>query len=325
MTATRTWADANNDLIPQPTELGGLSNNNWGTGATTSTVDGDLSRGWHKRQYNWETSFGVQHELMPSLTLNVAYVRRAYGNFTAVDNTLVGPGNYSPYCTNVPVDSRLPDRGGNQICDLYDLNTTFSSAFGEQAETFNGVDVGVHVRMRGRATLSGGIASGTSNNTGNRLRNSTRVCFVIDTPQQRFCDVQVPWLTQLKLLGTVTIPWDINLGGSLQSTPGNEITAAYTINSAQAIGLGRPLTNGTATVAVIQPGSMFNERVFQIDLRAAKTFRVQGLRIPAMLDVANLTNASTVLLQNNTYGANWQRPSYILPGRLFKPSVEVTF
>ena len=50
-----------------------------------------------------------------------------------------------------------------------------------------------------------------------------------------------------------------------------------------------------------------------------------GLRIRAMLDVASLTNASTVLLQNNTYGANWQRPSYILRGRLFKPSVELTF
>ena len=119
--------------------------------------------------------------------------------------------------------------------------------------------------------------------------------------------------------------WDINIGGSFQSTPGNGITAAYTVNSAQAIGLGRPLTNGTATVALIQPGSMFNERVLRIDVRASKSFRLRGMRIRAMLDVANLTNAGTVLLQNNTYGDNWQRPSYILPGRLFKPSVELTF
>jgi Carboxypeptidase regulatory-like domain len=335
LTATRPWTDANNDLIPQPNELGGLSNNNWGTGATTSSVDPELSRGWHKRQYNWETSVGIQHELLPAVAVNVAYVRRAYGNFTAVDNLAVTPENYSPFCINVPVDARLPEGGGNQICDVYDLNpdkrgqvqnyTTFSSAFGDQSETFNGVDVGVNARIRGRATISGGLSSGTSNNTGNALRNSTSACFVIDTPQQRFCDIDVPWLTQVKLLGTVNLPWDVNLGGSMQSTPGNEITAAYTINSAQAIGLGRPLTNGTFTVPLIQPGSMFNERVLQVDLRASKTFRVQGVRIRAMLDVANLTNASTVLLQNNTYGANWQRPSYILPGRLFKPSIELTF
>jgi hypothetical protein len=272
---------------------------------------------------------------MPALSVNVAYVRRAYGNFTAVDNLDVTPADYSPFCITAPADSRLPDGGGSQICDLYDLNpnkrglvhnyTTFASEFGDQSETFNGIDVGVNVRLPGRATLSGGIASGTSNNTGNALRNSTSSCFVIDTPQLRFCEIDVPWLTQAKVLGTVVLPWDINLGGSLQSTPGNEITAAYTVSSAQVTGLGRPLTNGTFTVPLIQPGSMFNDRVLQLDLRASKSFRLQGMRIRAMLDVGNLTNASTVLLQNNTYGANWQRPTYILPGRIFKPSVEVTF
>ena len=49
------------------------------------------------------------------------------------------------------------------------------------------------------------------------------------------------------------------------------------------------------------------------------------MRVRAMLDVGNLTNSSTVLLQNNTYGANWLRPTYIMPGRLLKPSFEITF
>ena len=89
--------------------------------------------------------------------------------------------------------------------------------------------------------------------------------------------------------------------------------------------MGRPLTNGTFTVPLIQPGSMFGERVLQIDLRIAKVFRAQGLRVRAMLDVGNLTNSSTVLLQNNTYGANWLRPAYIMPGRLLNLSIEVTF
>jgi hypothetical protein len=335
LTATRPWTDANLDMFPQPSELGGLSNNNFGTGATTSTVNDDLRRGWHKRQYNWETTVGVQHEVIPSLAVSVAYARRAYGNFTAVDNLDVTPADYSPFCMTAPVDPRLPGGGGNQICDLFDLNpdkrglvhnyTTFSSEFGEQRETFNGVDLGVNLRLPGRATLAGGIATGTSNNTGNGLRNSTSACFVIDSPQQRFCEIEVPWLTQAKLLGSVALPWDVNLGASLQSTPGNEITAAYTVNSAQVTGLGRALTNGTFNVPLIQPGSMFGERVLQVDLRIAKAFRVQGMRFRAMLDVGNLTNSSTVMLQNNTYGANWLRPAYIIPGRIFKPSIEMTF
>jgi hypothetical protein len=44
-----------------------------------------------------------------------------------------------------------------------------------------------------------------------------------------------------------------------------------------------------------------------------------------MLDIGNALNASTVLLQNNTYGSNWLRPAYIVPGRLLKPTVDITF
>jgi hypothetical protein len=52
---------------------------------------------------------------------------------------------------------------------------------------------------------------------------------------------------------------------------------------------------------------------------------VRGTRIRAIADIGNVLNSSPVLLQNNAYGTNWLRPSYIMPGRLFKPTVEVSF
>ena len=70
---------------------------------------------------------------------------------------------------------------------------------------------------------------------------------------------------------------------------------------------------------------MPDELFYQLDLRISKTVKAGGTRVRAILDVGNLLNASTVLLQNNTYGNNWLRPSYIMPGRLFKPTVEITF
>lgn len=335
LTATQPWNDANGDMFPQASELGVLSNSNFGTGATTLTVDDALRRGWNVRANNWETTFGVQHEVIPQLVLNAAYVRRAYGNFTVTDNLDVTPQDYSPFCITAPSDPRLPGGGGNEICGLYDLNpdkrglihnnSTAASNFGKQTETFNGVDLSFVIRLPRGGQVSGGLASGTSNNTGNGLRISTNNCFVIDSPQQRHCDIDVPWLTQFKMLGTVPLPWGINLGASLQSTPGQEITAAYTVTNAQVQGLGRPLSGGNFNVPLIQPGSMFAERVLQLDLRVAKAFGFRGARFRAMLDIANLTNGSTVLLQNNTYGSNWQRPTYILPGRLFKPSIQLTF
>ena len=42
-------------------------------------------------------------------------------------------------------------------------------------------------------------------------------------------------------------------------------------------------------------------------------------------DLANALNASSILAVNTTYGAQWLRPTAILPGRLLKLGVRVQF
>jgi hypothetical protein len=83
---------------------------------------------------------------------------------------------------------------------------------------------------------------------------------------------------------------------------------------------------GTATIPLLEPATAFGERLYQVvDVRLSKAFRVNRVRIKGMLDVANALNASTVLLQNNTYGPSWLRPTWILSGRIIKPSVQLDF
>jgi hypothetical protein len=130
------------------------------------------------------------------------------------------------------------------------------------------------------------------------------------------------------MFGTVGLPWAIDLAATFQSNPGQDINANYTVTSTQVqfVNPGRTtLSSGTATFNLIQPGTAFAARLNQVDLRASKTFNWRGARVRAILDVGNLLNGSTVLLQNNTYGLNWLRPAFILPGRLVKPTVEITF
>jgi hypothetical protein len=219
---------------------------------------------------------------------------------------------------------------------LYDLNPakvgqvdslrTRADNFGTQTETYNGVDVGLTIRLPHRTQIFGGFSTGTSFNVGNALTNSTEACFIIDNPDAlRFCEVDVPWLTQAKFLGTVGLPAGIDLGITVQSSPGPEILANYTVNSSQVQRLGRNLTTGTATIPLIAPAAVFGDRINQLDLRVAKTLRYRGIRIRGILDLGNVLNASTILLQNNTYGPNWQRPTFIMPGRLIKPAVQVDF
>ncbi len=71
---------------------------------------------------------------------------------------------------------------------------------------------------------------------------------------------------------------------------------------------------------------MFLDRMSQLDLRFTKVFRfASNGRVKAMIDLYNVLNGNTVLSVNNTYGAAWQRPLTMLPGRLFKFGAQVDF
>ena len=332
LTATRQWTDANRDYIPQESELQPLSNSAFATAVTTTRNDPAITDGWFVRPYNWEASASLHHELLPQVSVSVAYTRRWYGNFTVSDNLSVAPADYDPYCITPPADPRMPGVGGSRICGFFDLNPakrsvvpdnllTAAANYGTQREMFDGIDVGVSARLRDRVHLSGGMTKGTSMG----ISNSRKACFVIDSPQPlRFCDVSYPWLTAFKMFGTFGLPAGFDAAATFQTSPGSEILANFAVTNAIVEGLGRPLTF-TSTVPLIQPGTIFGDRLYQLDVRVARNLRVRMFKMRAILDVANALNANTVLLQNNAYGPNWLQPTYILPGRVIKPTVEIAF
>src|SRR5438874_24066 len=75
-----------------------------------------------RRRHSREASAGVQHELMPRLSLDFTYFWRWYRQFYVTDNLAAAPADFSPYCINAPRDPRLPGGGGDQVCGLYDVN-----------------------------------------------------------------------------------------------------------------------------------------------------------------------------------------------------------
>jgi hypothetical protein len=155
---------------------------------------------------------------------------------------------------------------------------------------------------------------------------------VIDSPQQLLnCKVTPPFMTQVKLIGVYPLPvWGLQAAATFQSLPGPEITASYAApNTAIAPSLGRNLSagaTGTATVPLVSPGTLYGDRLNQIDFRATRAFALgAGRRLQANVDVYNLTNASPVLALNNTFGPAWQRPLQILHARMLKFSAQVDF
>jgi hypothetical protein len=345
-TATRTWVDSNGDFVPQESELGPPSPSTFGQSVIRTRFDPDLLEGWRKRWTNWEGSVGMQHELRTGLSVYAAYARRWFSNFRISDNLEVTPSDYDEYCITAPTDARLgANVSGQQICGLYDITPRLfgrqnnlvvpAKNFGKMSRVYDGVDVNATLRMA-RLTLHGGVNVG---------RIHTNACFVVDSPGDvpanfgtsqagvvatRFCDIEAPFQPQVKMLGTHPLPWwDVMVSATYQSLPGAPIEANWSVRSpAIAPSLGRSLSAGataSVTVPLVRPMTMFNDRVNQVDLRLAKRFRVGRGSLQGQFDLYNLLNANPVLAQNNTYGPAWLTPVSILPGRLFKAGMEVTF
>jgi hypothetical protein len=134
----------------------------------------------------------------------------------------------------------------------------------------------------------------------------------------------------VKLLGVYPLPWGgVTIAGTFQSIPGPMITASSTYTNAQIRpSLGRNLAtgvNGIATVPLIKPGTMYDERLYQFDLRGSKIFRIGRSRLQANVDLYNAFNASSILTINTTYGSSWLRPTSILQGRLLKFGGQLDF
>jgi hypothetical protein len=246
-----------------------------------------------------------------------------------------------------PVDSRLPSGGGNPICGFYDVTParfgatsnviTFADNFGKQKESYDAIDASLNVRMPKGITLAGGT---------NTERFKSDFCYAQHDPSLTpssltsivvqsgrsldACDLTMPWQTQFKFYVVYPLPkWDIDLSAAFQNAPGAEITASYTATNAQiAPSLGRNLSagaNGTATVQLIPPGTVFGDRFSQLDFRLTKRLKIMGADVQGMFDLYNVLNANTILAFNTTYGPAWLSPTNMMTGRLAKVGFQIRF
>jgi hypothetical protein len=83
--------------------------------------------------------------------------------------------------------------------------------------------------------------------------------------------------------------------------------------------------NGTATIELIEPNTLFEDRIRQVDFRISKSFKVGPTRLQGQFDIFNAFNASPILAENTRYGASWMQPTQILGARLFKFGAQLNF
>ena len=145
---------------------------------------------------------------------------------------------------------------------------------------------------------------------------------------QQYCHQESPFLTQVKLIGSYIVPRiDVIVSGTFQSVPGPQILANYNAPNAEvAPVLGRPLAGGAPniTLQLVDPGTLYGERLNQVDLRFSKRFRFSGRRVNFNVDLYNALNSDTVLTVNNAF-AVWQRPTLNINARYLTIGAQLDF
>jgi hypothetical protein len=349
-TTNRSWNDANRNYVPDcdlvnPVvngECGAMSNPDFGTTRPGVTYDPDTLKGWGKRDNNWQFTTSLQREILPRTSVEVSYFRTWFGNFTVQDDRALTATDFNTFSIAAPADPRLPDGGNYTISGLYDrtaaafgrradLYLTFADNFGHQSDRYDGVDFTINARPRPGLLLTGGT---------NTQRRTTDKCEVVaqvpeailnvtaNAPSIPYCNTQGNFITQVKLTGSYTVPRvEVQVTAALQSQPGPEVAANFTAtNAVVQPSLGRPLSGGTANIPVnlIEPGTMYGERMNQLDLRIAKIVNLVGVRWTASVDLYNALNTSPVITQSDAY-ASWLRPQAILNARFAKLVIQVDF
>ena len=350
-TVSRTWTDADNDKVidcnllsqaaQSPATTGsidtcGVGSPNFGTDVVASTLDPTLTTGWGVRSGDWQWGASIQQELMPRVSAEFGYQRRWLLNFSTTDNRSVDAADYDSFAVNIPEDPRLPNGGGGQIQNVFNITQaasarrtdnfiTLSDRFGDRKQVTDSFSLNVTARPRFGLTMQGGFNYALTNDDTCEIRAALPETAATNP----WCNENTS-LLRVTALGSYTVPKiDVLLATTFRSEQGQELAANWAVNSAGTT-LGRPFAGGSQTITVnlIEPGTKYGDRANQLDLRVAKNLRFGGTRTNIGFDVFNIFNANPVLTYNQSFSPTtqtWLRPNSVLQPRYVKFSAQFNF
>jgi hypothetical protein len=339
----------NRDDIAQDNEIGPGLNRRFGL-AADRRADPDL-----KREYYWDYSVGVQHELLPGISVTAGWYYNRNYNAQRSRNMLRSLSDYVPFTTTSPLDGAPItifnlDRSKLGIVDIVDVNSDINRRM------YSGYDLSIQAR-RGNGgmvlvgwamerirevscdtdnpnpTTAGLLDSYRTNNTGLRFCDQTG-----ELHQDLGAVPGIPYRHEFKVAGSHPLPWGFQAGVSLVSYPGATCNCPGAITPPSG-GFTGPLNvlwavppalfPGGRTEAVsahlIAPGDKFLKRWNQLDLTVKRSVRVGRFDMLPAFEIYNLLNSSVVLNENQNFGPALGTPSAVIQGRFVKLGALVKF
>ena len=361
-TAQLAWTDLNLDDVAQG-ELGCVyltpgCEINFATLPTTfgqprlNTVDPDF-----KRVYNLETAIGVQHEVIPRLSVSTNYYRRSFHNLRVTDNLLRTMGDYQAYDVFHPITGQ-PFQVWDVKPTAANLVQNFDTNSDGRSHIYHGVDLTMNGRLPRGATVFGGLVI---------EKNLRNICDEPDDPNLLlYCDDAgngIPWRPTFKMSGSVPLPGGLTVSATWQdlagrplgltTATGNKISGPGYGDTGSPVGTEWQITNASrypdncpspcpagqlvfpvgatrltsanVTVPLVAPGTEFLPRVRQLDLSIAKWFQVGGTRLQGQVDIFNVNNSNAIAQVSSTLYGNvaYQRPASVLQARMIRLGVQM--
>jgi len=362
----RQWTDPNGDRIAQcdfmnpqaNLECGPWSNLNWGASLATTRVNPEVLEGWGVRNNDWQFGIGIQHELVPRMSVDVSYNRRWWNNFFTTHNAALTPADFDEVTLTTPRNPTLPDGGGypvtflvrnaRQAVGVADSYYTTNKDFGDETHYWHGADLSLSARVRDALFLQAGTSTGRGVNDTcdilmarfGRPMSPTNGLVIASgiVNGQPSCDFAEPWLTQVRGLASYTVPKiDVLVSTIFRSQPnaqpvattvatnGGSRTANYQMTPAQFLAAtGVPLRPGLAqqSVDLLAPGDLYGDRINVTDLRVAKVLRFGGKRLNLGLDLYNLFNANPATTYESVYDPASNGARWMQPTAVLNPRAQ---
>ena len=324
------------DDIAQDNEIGPSNIRNFGN-TPARRVDEEL-----KREYNWDYSVSVQHELVPRVSVFGSWYFSRFGNPQATRNVALTVNDYTPFQVVNPLDDQ-------DIVTVFNLNRARQGLVDNvvrssdiDREKYTGFEASVQARPARGVTVTGGWL-------GDRTLKTT--CDTNDPNQLRFCDQTgelyqelgrvptLPFRHEFKLAATSPLPWGLRGGLSFLSLPGTGGYTAGVFAPVPYLSLGWVVPPNlfpggrtqSVTAILNPPGSRYLPRLNQLDMTLKRTIRAGRMEFLPGIAIYNLLNSSVVTQEANisTGGLagsfSLGRPLATVQGRFVKLETMVKF
>jgi len=330
------------------------------------------------RQYRIEQGVEFQHQLLPRLSVTMAYVHwQRYNNTVPTSTTASGSflNRYRTADQYTAMQFFNPISGEPVPYQYYNLSTAGSTLQNQAGGTISMVEPLHTVKynsyqfdFRARPYRGAQIFGGATFQRTRSVQCDTSTDFVIDPNQIRFCDqndllgdgsnIGTPFTKDFKIAFSVPVWYNFTFSAAYQNLDQGAFTRTFTygkssnfypdgsaafVDSRGVILAATPCPAGQAVCAVPGatsapstltatsttqnidiPGLLRDERLSQIDIKLARTFRTKSLTISPTFEAFNLTNGDTIINRSSvnypsTKTAVGGASTYLRPSDVLKP------